>query len=329
MFQLGAGPLHVEILVVPDATLIMVAAVIEPLRAANRLLGSALYSWTISTPDGNPAITTSGLPIPADRIFEPASGSDPLFILASYNEPRHASRGLIRRIGAAARVRSHMIGVESGIWLMARAGLLNGRPAAVHWEDRDAFVAAFADVDVRSDRFIIDGTRITTGGASPALDLMLELISARQGFAAALEVSRLFIYDQARLPGEPQRSAAFGRLTLRDARVAKAVRTMEETIEEPLPIAAIARRAGITDRHLQTLFIRVLNVRPQAYYQALRLNQGRRLVSETRLPLLDIAGRCGFNSPGAFSRAYGAHFGESPSQTRRRQLAVEGGPASG
>ncbi len=323
MFRLGAGSLDIEILVIPDATLIMVAAVIEPLRAANRLLGRDLYTWTISTPDGAPVMTTSGLPVPADRMFDPASGSAPLFVLASYNHADHASRSLIRRIGSAARTRSHIVGVESGTWLIARAGLLNGRPASVHWEDQDAFAAAFPDVDVRPDRFIIDGRRITTGGASPALDLMLELIAARQGFATALQVSRLFIYDQARLPGEPQRSAAFGRLTMRDARVAKAVRIMEETIEEPLPVAVIARRAGVTDRHLQTLFRDVLNSLPQAYYHALRLNQGRRLILETRLPMLDIAGRCGFNSPGAFTRAYRVHFGESPSSTRQRRRTTE------
>ncbi len=83
MFRLGEGALEIELLVVPDATLILVAAVIEPLRAANRLLGRELYSWTISTPDGKPVTTTAGLPVPADRMFDPASSDVPLFILAS------------------------------------------------------------------------------------------------------------------------------------------------------------------------------------------------------------------------------------------------------
>ena len=327
MFQLGAGPLEIELLVIPDATLILVVAVIEPLRAANRLHGRELYSWTITTPDGKPVTTTAGVPIPAERAFEPGSSSAPLFVLASYNEAEHAGRALVRRIGAA-RTRSHIVGVESGSWLIARAGLLDGRRAAVHWEDRDDFAAAFPEVDVRPDRFVVDGRRITTGGASPALDLMLELVAARQGFATALQVSRLFIYDQARLPDEPQRSAAFGRLTMRDGRVAAAVRIMEETIDEPLPVSVIARRAGVTARHLQALFADVLNILPQAYYHALRFNQGRRLLLETRLPVLEVAGRCGFGSPGSFSRAYRHHFGESPSATRRlRRQAREGAPA--
>ena len=326
MFRLGDGPLDIELLVVPDATLILVAAVIEPLRAANRLLGRDLYAWTISTPDGRPVTTTAGLPVPADRTFDPAASDAPLFILASYNEPDHADRGLIRRIGAAARRRSHLVGVESGAWLMARAGLLNGRKAAVHWEDRDAFATAYPETDVRPDRFIVDGNRITTGGASPALDLMLELIGARQGFATALQVSRLFIYDQARLPDEPQQSAAFGRLTRRDGRVAEAVRVMEETVEDPIPISMIAQRVGITARHLQTLFADVLNISPKAYYLALRLNQGRRLMLETRLPVLEVAGRCGFHAAGTFGRAYRQHFGESPIATRRlRRQARRGG----
>lgn len=317
MFRLDSTRLDIELMILPDTNLILVAAVIEPLRAVNRLLGRTLYGWTITTPDGAPAATTSGIPIPADRAFDPDAGADPLFVLASYREAEQAGRGLIRRIGAAARARSHLIGVESGTWLMARAGLLADRAAAVHWEDHEAFTTAFPDIDVRPDRFVIDGRRITAGGASPTLDLMLELIAARQGPGTAIEVSRQFIYDQPRSAERAQHAAAFGRLALRDARVAAAVTIMEETVEDPLSIAEIARRAGVTARHLQSLFRRALGMRPQVYYHALRLNLGRRLLLETLLPALEIAGRCGFNSPSAFARAYRAHFGESPSETRR------------
>jgi len=321
MFHLDSTPLDIELMVLPDTNLILVAAVIEPLRAANRLLGRRLYGWTITTPDGASARTTSAVPVPAARAFDPDASSDPLFVLASYREAEQASRSLLRRIGAAARARSHVVGVESGTWLMARAGLLAGRPAAVHWEDHGAFTAAFPDIEVRADRFVIDGRRITAGGASPALDLMLELVAARQGPGTAIEVSRQFIYDRPSLSEEPQRTAAFGRLGLRDARVAAAVGIMEKTVEEPLPVAEIARRAGVTARHLQSLFRQALGMRPQVYYHALRLNLGRRLLLETLLPALEIAGRCGFNSPSAFARAYRAHFGESPSETRRSRRA--------
>jgi transcriptional regulator GlxA family with amidase domain len=321
MFRLDSTPLEIELMILPDTNLILVAAVIEPLRAVNRLLGRKLYGWTISTPDGAPAPTTSGVPIPAARAFDADASPDPLFVLASYREAEQAGRDLLRRIGAAARARSHVVGVESGTWLMARAGLLAGRPAAVHWEDHEAFTTAFPDIDVRSDRFVIDGRRITAGGASPALDLMLELIAARQGPGTAIEVSRQFIYDRPRSPDGPQHAAAFGRLGLRDARVAAAVSIMQQTVEEPLSIAEIARRTGVTARHLQSLFRQVLGIRPQVYYHALRLNLGRRLLLETLLPALEIAGRCGFNSPSAFARAYRVHFGESPSQTRRSRRA--------
>src|SRR5690349_13523407 len=97
---------------------------------------------------------------------------------ASAPAPRAAARCLQR---CAARSARAVGGVEAGTWLLARAGLLEGRTATTHWEDMEDFSAAFPGVDVRPDRYIIDGPVFTTGGASPTFDLMLALVRARLG----------------------------------------------------------------------------------------------------------------------------------------------------
>src|SRR3546814_11279728 len=97
MFRPTPDPLDLEILVVPDATLILVAAVIEPLRAANRILGRRQYRWTLTTPDGAPVMTTSGIPIPAARPFTPQGSRDPLLVVARSNVLEQASARLIKR----------------------------------------------------------------------------------------------------------------------------------------------------------------------------------------------------------------------------------------
>ena len=79
-----------------------------------------------------------------------------------------------------------------------RAGLLEGRAATTHWEDMEDFVAAFPGVDVRPDRYVIDGPVFTSGGAAPTFDLMLHLVRSRLGMAVALDVASVFIYDQSR-----------------------------------------------------------------------------------------------------------------------------------
>lgn len=311
MFTPDPAPLAVEVLVVPQSTLIEVACVIEPMRAANRVLGRAQFSWVITTPDGAPAPTGSGIPIPAARAFDPEAGAAPLFVIGSYAIAQAASPGLIRRLGRAGRARPVVVGIEAGAWLLARAGLLSGRRATTHWEDLDAFAAAYPDIAVEPARFVIDGARVTTGGAGAALDLMLELIRARLGLALSLEVARLFIYEP------PVRGPAA--LTLarpREPRLARAVAAMEARLDEPIAIPRIARIAGVSARHLQSLFLADFGVTPTAHYQALRLNRARRLLIETDAPVLEVAAAVGFASPASFARAYRRLQGESPSQTR-------------
>lgn len=317
MFDSDPRPLAVELMVAPQSTLIEVACVVEPLRAANRMLGRAQFSWVITTPDGAPAPTQAGVPIPAARAFDPQASADPLFVIGSYAIAEAMSPGLIRRLGQAARVRPVIVGIEAGAWLIARAGLLTGRRATTHWEDLDAFAAAFPDIAVTAARVVRDGNRVTTGGAGAALDLMLELIRLRLGYALSREVARLFIY-------EPPPTAAAAGLILarpREPRLARAVETMEAHLDDPVPVARLARLVGVSPRQLQTLFHAGFGVGPRTHYLSLRLNRARRLLLETRAPVLDIAAATGFATPASFARAYRRLHGESPTRTRAAAAA--------
>jgi len=126
------------------------------------------------------------------------------------------------------------------------------------------------------DRFVIDGKRLTTSGSFPTVDLMLEMIRQRQGYSLALEVSRLFRYEQPSFHADEQLSAASAGLRMHDPRVAQAVRLMEEHIEQPFILARWARKVGISARHLQDLFHQNIGAPPHVHYLALRLNAARR-----------------------------------------------------
>jgi transcriptional regulator GlxA family with amidase domain len=204
-------------------------------------------------------------------------------------------------------------GVEAGAWVMARAGLLTGRQATTHWEDLEDFAATYPDIDVVPRRFVVDGNRFTTGGAGPALDLMLELIRMRLGYPLSLEVAKMFIYEQS---GHTEQALTLARP--HGPHLARAIEVMEANLAEPPPIPRIARLAGVSTRHLQTLFNDNLGVTPYAYYQAIRLNRARRMLIETRRPALEIAELSGFASPASFARAYRRQHGESPRETRGR-----------
>jgi len=319
MFHPSPHPLEIEVLVIPDATLFLTAAVLEPLRAANRILGRQHYTWTISTPDGLPAMTTSGIPIPADRRFDPAASNAPLVVVASYRLETHMTRDLVRRLSGARRYRSAIGGVESGVFLLAEAGLLNAVQATAHWEDLEEFASHYPDVDLRHERFVVDRNRFTAGGASPTLDLMLHLIGEGLGAPLALDVSKLFIYAPSRTD-DHRHAPSLGQLIQSDTRVATAVRLMDAHIEQPLAMTDLAGRIGVSARHLQTLFRHVLGVTPADYYLGLRLAQARRQIIETRRSISEIAAGAGFTHPAVFTRAYGRAYGEAPRTTRLQRI---------
>lgn len=309
---------HIDLLVLPETNLILVASVIEPLRAANRIAGKALYDWDIFSPDGTAIETKSGIPIPVAGPFRPQKETAPLFVLSSYNWQPYTTSHLRMQLSLTARHREVMAGIESGSWMLAETSLLDNCSATTHWEDFEDFTAAYPQITMVRERFVIDGKRITTGGSLPTLDLMLELIRRQHSYSLALEVSRLFIYEQERTRGDLLQVPAIGNMRILDARVGAAVKLMEETVDSPLTLTRLARRAGVSARHLQDLFHETMGVAPHAHYLALRLNAARRKVIETRADFADIAAATGFNSSSAFSRSYRAHYRESPSETRRR-----------
>lgn len=317
IFLPDSTPLRLTVLVFSGASIMCVASAIDPLRAANRVAGKSLFDWSIVSADGKPAITTSGLSVAVTGKFDPAARCDVLVAVGGFGTRSGSSGTLPTAFRRAARSARAVGGVEAGGWLLARAGLLDGRAATTHWEDLEDFSAAFPDVDVRPDRYVIDGPVFTTGGASPTFDLMLHLIRSRLGMAVALDVASVFIYDQARAATDAQPLVSLGRLDGYDPRLAQAIRLMESHVDRPLPVSAIALRAGVTARTLEKIFAAAIGETPGAYYLRLRLNAARRLVLDTSEPMADIAARTGFSSSAAFSRAFSRAFGKAPVRMRR------------
>ena len=219
----------------------------------------------------------------------------------------------IRRAARSARACG---GVEAGTWLVARAGLLEGRAATTHWEDMEDFAAAFPGTDVRPDRYVIDGPVFTTGGASPTFDLMLHLIRSRLGMAVALDVASVFIYDQSRAATDAQPLVSLGRLDGYDPRLAQAIRLMEAHVDRPLTSRRSRSAPASRRARWKASFANRSARRPAPTICRLRLNAARRLVVDTRVAMADIAARTGFSSAASFSRAFSRAFGSPPTALR-------------
>ena len=308
---------QINILLLPAFSNLTFAAALEPLRVANRVIGRKHFRWRLLSETGEPVPTSSGLPIAVDQSIQDDPPCDALFVIASFDVEQSANNAVRHYVRRVAQTGALVGGMESGGYVLARAGLLDGYRATMHWEDWPRFSEQFPNINIVSDRFVLDRKRFTTGGALPALDFMLYLFQQMFGLPVALSVSASFIYDQAHSPGEAQHSVSAGQLSLRDPQLVDAIRLMEANIESPLSIEDVASQIGVGVRELQRRFKSILQTTPINYYASLRLTVGLRLVENTRRSINDIAIQCGYSSGSAFSRVFRAHFGRSPLDTRR------------
>ncbi|QYK41207.1 MAG: helix-turn-helix domain-containing protein [Paracoccaceae bacterium] len=313
IFAASDATLTLAVLVLPQASILEVASVLDPMRAANRHLGREGFRWRVVSPGGGAVPLTCGIELPAHGPLTAAEGADGLVVVAGFRQAEVATATLIRDLRRIAARMALVAGIDAGPWVMARAGLLDGHRATVHWEDIEAFAAAHPSVDVVPDRFVIDRGRATAGGAAPAQDMLLHLIARRHGAPLARQVAASFL-TTARPGSEPQVAAADATL---DPRVAAALARMEANVETPEPVAATAAAVGLSARRLEGLFRAALGTTPGAYALSLRLAAARRLVTDTRHPLAEVALRCGFSSHAAFGRAFRAAFGTAPGSLRR------------
>lgn len=290
----------------------VLACFIEPLRAACLLAGESIFTWSIATPGGVSVLSSSGMQLQADVPLEEIEGADTLVLVAGYGA-RAASRAeALGEIRGAARHVDTIIGLDMGAWVMAAAGLLEGREATVHWQESEAFREEFLNVKLRPDGYVVDGDRLTAGSATAVMDLALDMIRNTVGEAPAYDVKALFVYD----PVERQRAET----AALSPQLGRAVKLMQRTMDAPRSLEDIAEHAAVSLRTLERLFRRELGMPAGRYYRQTRLGHARALAMETRLPTVGIATRTGFTSAAALSRAYKQHFGETIRETRAALL---------
>jgi transcriptional regulator GlxA family with amidase domain len=320
-------PLAYGFLVFDGFSNMVLASAIEPLRAANTLSGRRLFDFALLTIDGGPALTSSGLSIRPDATADAAPPLDALFVVCGYDARAFAVPRVLSAIRRLARRTPVVAGLDVGAWLLAAAGLLDGRRATVHWQELEAFGEAFPAVTVSTERTVIDGDRITAGGATTVMDLMLRLIRDHGGAALAFDVTNMFVYDVELAGRHGQRGALSVPFAARAPQLVKAIAEMRRTAAAPLPIRKIADAAASSPRTLERLFGRELGVSPGKYYQMVRLAVARSLVEETALSATEVAERTGFSSAATLSRAFSAHFGASIRSVRKGRLATLRGRA--
>lgn len=322
-----SGVYTATVVLIPGFSMMALSSLIEPMRGANRIAGVELFRWRLLSSTGAPVAASNGIEIKTLPLSAQDDGSN-LAVLCgghedeAYTDPR--VREFLRRLAR----RDTMIGsLSTGTFMLAEAGLLEGRRCTTHWNYVDALKERYPDLDVCNDIFVIDRRGFTCGGGVAAMDVMLEIIRGLHGTPFTNRVSENFIYGGLRNHDHNQRMSLRERLGVPRGSLIKAVELMEANIESPLRVAALARRVRISERQLERLFESWLGVSPTRYYVRLRLDRARALLRYTSIPVFEAAVACGFTSASHFSRAYKNRFGCSPTMDQRNGAKADVQPA--
>ncbi len=306
-------------------TMMSFACAIEPLRLANRAAGAKLYEWTLVGEDGTESRCSNGTRVTLDSGLIETARDDVILVCGGLDIAQAATRPVLNWLRRETRRGAVAGGLCTGAWVLAQAGLLDGRKATIHWENHDGFAEAFPKVDLYRSVFVADGNRLTAAGGTAATDLMLRLISSHHGDQLAATVADQLIHTSIRTDQDTQRLSIPTRIGVRHPRLASIIAQMEENLEDPISPADLAAKAGMSTRQLERLFRRYLNRSPKRYYLETRLARARNLLMQTGLSVIEVALACGFSSPSHFSKCYRAHYGTTPYRERGIRSADSSG----
>jgi transcriptional regulator GlxA family with amidase domain len=314
-----ASPRRFVFVLLDQFTMHCMASAVDALRVANRMSGRPLYEWVLAGEGGESATCSAGITFRLDCDLEETRREDVLLLCGGKDVQEATSRRLLNWLRREARRGPVVGGLCTAGYTLARAGLLEGKRATIHWENQDSFAEEFPEVTLTKSVFVIDGPRITTAGGTASIDLMLKIIADDHGEDLANLVADQLIYTSIRTDQDTQRLSIPTRIGVRHPKLGQVIRMMEQNIEDPISPAQLAREVSMSTRQLERLFRRYLNRSPKRYYMELRLAKARNLLMQTDMSVINVALACGFASQSHFSKCYRAHYNTTPYRERGTQ----------
>ncbi|WP_373050051.1 GlxA family transcriptional regulator [Thalassovita aquimarina] len=297
-------------------TLMSFSAALECLRLANRMSGKRLYDWTMISETGESVQCSAGTEFKLDGALGELTRDDTLILCGGEHVQKATTKKLLSWLRREARKGIMIGGVCTATYALAKAGLLDGKRATIHWENHDSFTEEFDEVELTKSVFVVDGNRMTAAGGTSAIDMMLNRIASDYGADLANAVADQMIYSTIRTDQDTQRLSVPSRIGVRHPKLSRVIRDMEANIEEPISPSVLAQQVGMSTRQLERLFRRYLNRSPKRYYMELRLQKARNLLMQTDMSVINVALACGFASPSHFSKCYRAHYNTTPYRER-------------
>jgi transcriptional regulator GlxA family with amidase domain len=318
----GGPDLRVGVIPMTDFTMLALAGLLDTLRLAadegdrSRPLRCR---WTVMSENHQPVRASNGLFVQtASGLIEPTGFDYVVVVGGTLHGGARETPAVLEYLRDAAQKGIPLVGLCTGAFTLARAGLMSGRRACISWFHHDDYAAEFPDCAVASDRLFLDeGDRITCAGGVSVVHLASHLVDRHCGPGSADKGLRIMIEEAARPGGSPQPTQALGLHPKADPRVRRALLVMERRMSDPLKLADLATHCGSTPRHLSRLFLAELGKTPAAAFEALRLARARTLVELGVSPLADVAAECGFCDAAHLIHRFRRAFGDTPGRARR------------
>jgi len=314
---------RVWFLVVPDTGMLDVAGPWEVLGHANDVLGRAAYELELVGPSGGALNTGHGLVLNAVRPLPKAKARLPdIAIVAGAPRRDPIPDGQVRLIAWLRQRRGKIATVVSictGAFILGYAGLLDGRRATTHWMYLDDLRSRFPAARVVDDGiFVRDRGVWTSAGITAGIDLALTLVEEDHGHRVAMAVARRLVLFLRRSGHQAQFSAALQRQAKEPSKLRDISTFVLEHLDEPLPVGRIAAGIGLSPRTLSRWCRAHFQESPAELVRRLRLDEARRLLEETPLPLKDITARTGLGDASTLWRTFSQRLGVTPAAYRQR-----------
>jgi transcriptional regulator GlxA family with amidase domain len=289
--------------------------------AANEARGEDFYDLRIVSPDGGTIASNAGVVLHSRKI---GSQPDTLLVAGGSRGLRAAMaredlRGWLTRVAPKAE---RYGSVCTGAFVLAAAGLLDGKRVATHWAHCERLARNFPEIEVDADSlYVVDGKVWTSAGVTTGIDMALALVEADLGAALANLIARHFVL-YARRPGyQSQFSPLLQAQTAAQAPFSRLIDWMQDNLGDRLDVPALASRAGMTERSFYRKFTEATGKTPAHFVEGLRLDAARALLAQG-LPLKTIAGRVGLTSSSRLGQAFERRFGMPPSLFREMHRAA-------
>jgi transcriptional regulator GlxA family with amidase domain len=307
----------IVIVVFDDVTMLDVAGAGEVFAEANRF--GANYQLKIASLDGRDVTTSIGTRLGVTDAISTIGSADTVLVGGSDNLPRRPiDPELVEAIKSVAGRTRRLASICTGSFVLAQAGLLNGRRATTHWHDTRLFARAFPEITVEPDAiFVRDGDVFTSAGISSGIDLALALVEMDHGTELVRDVARWLVVYLKRAGGQSQFSA----LVEADPPPQSPLRMATDAVAaDPAgdhSVKTLAARASLSTRQLTRLFQSELGTTPARYVEMVRIDAARAALDAGRT-VADTARLAGFGSTETLRRVFLNHLGITPKAYRDR-----------